>query len=114
MVQATPTSDLIADLTAVFQHLGNYDAVQVKLDTDEDTRGRTMTVHLESSKVTPVGFLGENRVDAISKTIILPIKMKKRLLLIPLAPSRSRFVHVGGRIRLSMALGGRPRRWAAA
>ena len=79
MAQAAPKPDLIADLTAVFQHLGNYDAVEVKLDTDEDTRGRIMTVSLQSSKLTPVGLLGKNRLDAVSKTIILPIKMRKRL-----------------------------------
>lgn len=80
MARAAPTPDLISDLTAVFQHLGKYEEVTVKLEKDDDMVGRTMTVSLLSSKVTPVGLLaGKNRVDAVSKTIILPIKMKKPL-----------------------------------
>ena len=77
MARAAPTPDLIADLTAVFQHLGKYDEVTVKLEIDDETGGRTMTVVLLSSEVMPVGLLGKTRLDAISKTIILPIKMKK-------------------------------------
>ena len=77
--EAARSPDLIAALTAVFQHLGNYDEVEVKLETDEDTIGRTMTVVLTSSKLTSVGMLGKKRLDGMTKTIILPIKMKKRL-----------------------------------
>ncbi len=79
MAQGAHTPDLIADLTAVFQHLGRYDEVEVKLETDEDTIGHTMTVVLVSSKLTPVGLPGKKRLDATTQTIILPIKMKKPL-----------------------------------
>ena len=79
MARAAPAADLIADLTAVFQHLGKCDEVTVKLDKDDKTGGRILTVALQSSEVTPVGLLGKTRLDAISKTVILPIKMKKPL-----------------------------------
>ena len=67
------------DLTAIFQHLGEYAEVTVSLNMDEDKVGRTMTVSLLSSTVTSVGLLRKNRVDAVSRTIMLPIKMKKPL-----------------------------------